>query len=142
VLRWSAAASACVALVAGAQTLDLRLPKASKDGVVSAIRTVDPTPRTAPAPAAGQVGSQSDVSPGIPVGAVVALSRDAAGDRTWKFGAAGTPDMQPYLAESAQEVLVKMDDGEARSFRPREPGRFRVGQRVSVREGELVPIGN
>jgi hypothetical protein len=34
-----------------------------------------------------------------------------------------------------------MDDGERRSFRPRDPGRFYVGQRVTVREGELVPLG-
>jgi hypothetical protein len=140
--RWLAAAGACLALGAIAQTLDLRLPAAAKNGVVTAIRTVDLAPRTAPATGGRQpVGSQSDLNPGIPVGAVVALSRDPSGERTWKYGAAGTPEMKPYLAESAQEVVVKMDDGETRSFRPPDPGRFRVGQRVTVREGGITPAG-
>ena len=59
----------------------------------------------------------------------------------WQFGAAGTPEMQPWLAEGGVEVIVTMDDGERRTFRPRDPARFHVGQRVSVREGELAPLG-
>jgi outer membrane lipoprotein SlyB len=50
--------------------------------------------------------------------------------------------MQPWLSEGGVEVVVTMDDGERRAFRPRDPGRFYAGQRVTVREGELVPLGN
>jgi hypothetical protein len=34
-----------------------------------------------------------------------------------------------------------MDDGERRTFRPRDASRFHVGQRVAVEAGELVPGG-
>ena len=47
--------------------------------------------------------------------------------------------MQPYLDKTAREVVVAMDDGERRVFRPRNASRFSVGQRVSVEAGELVP---
>jgi hypothetical protein len=50
--------------------------------------------------------------------------------------------MQPWLSESAHEVVVNMDDGERRTFRPRNPGRFHVGQRVTLRYGELEPLGD
>ena len=41
---------------------------------------------------------------------------------------ASGPEMQPWLSESAHEVVVNMDDGERRTFRPRNPERFHVGR--------------
>ena len=136
-MRPLVAAILCVAAAATAQTLDLRL-KPETEGVVSALRTVDMSSTTV-APQAPTPGSASDVSPGVPVGAVAALPLGKDSDKTWRFGAAGTPEMRPYLDKTAQEVVVTMNDGEKRVFRPRDASPFRVGQRVSVRGGELAP---
>jgi hypothetical protein len=137
-VRWLAAAILGTAAVAAGQALDLRY-KPTTEGTITAIRTVDMAVNAAPPPNAQNPGSPSDLSPGIPVGAVVVrpLGKDA--DKTWRFGAAGTPEMQPYLAQTAQEIVVTMDDGEKRAFRPADASRFHVGQRVSVRAGELAP---
>ncbi len=118
--------------------LDLRL-KPVTGGAVAAIRSVDVTATSLPSPSGATPGSPSDLSPGAPVGAVAVLPLGKDSDKTWRFGAAGTPEMQPYLDKTAQEVVVVMDDGERRTFRPRDASRFHVGQRVSVRAGELAP---
>jgi hypothetical protein len=144
-LRWLAAPAALVAAVASAQIekLDLRLPKVI-DGVVASIRQVNAGSETALAPRTGprQVGTQSALDQAPLVGAVVFMPTGPASPDQWQFGAAGTPDMQPWLAEGGVEVIVTMDDGERRTFRPRNAGRFYTGQRVTVREGELVPLGS
>jgi hypothetical protein len=140
-LRWLAAAIAAIAAGVAAQTrppLDLRL-KPVTEGAVTAIVTVDAAATNLPAPNSQNPGSPSDLSPGAPVGAVVVLPLGKDSDKTWRFGAVGTPEMQPYLDKTAREVVVTMDDGERRSFRPRDASRFHVGQRVRVRAGELVP---
>ena len=143
-LRWLAASIALIAAAATAQVdkLDLRLPKVT-DGVVASVRQVNSGSETALAPRSGprQVGTQSALDQAPLVGAVVFMPTGPASPDQWQFGAAGTPDMQPWLAEGGVEVIVTMDDGERRTFRPRNPGRFYVGQRVAVREGELVPLG-
>jgi len=139
-VRSLAAAMLAVAATVAAQGLDLRY-RAESGGTVTAIRTADAAATSLPPPAAQNPGSPSDVSPGIPVGAVAVLPLGKDVDKTWRFGAAGTPEMQPYLGRTAQEVVVAMDDGQKRVFRPRDPSRFRPGQRVSVRDGELVPAG-
>jgi hypothetical protein len=144
-LRWLAASIALVAAAATAQIdkLDLRLPKVT-DGVVASIRQVNSGSETALAPRSGprQVGTQSALDQAPLVGAVVFMPTGPASPDQWQFGAAGTSEMQPWLSEGGVEVIVTMDDGERRTFRPRDPGRFYVGQRVSVREGELVPLGS
>ena len=144
-LRWLAAPVALIAFAAWAQIdkLDLRLPKVS-DGVVASIRQVNTGSEAALAPRTGpsQIGTQSALDQPRLVGAVVFMPTGPAGPDQWQFGAAGTPEMQPWLAEGGREIIVTMDDGERRSFRPRDPGRFFVGQRVTVREGELVPLGS
>jgi len=140
VMRSLAAALLGLAAVAAAQTrapLDLRL-KPESGGTVAAIVTVDAGATALPSPK-GQPGSPSDLSPGAPVGAVAVLPLGKGSDKTWRFGAAGTPEMQPYLDKTAEEVVVTMDDGERRVFRPRDASRFHVGQRVRVSAGELVP---
>jgi hypothetical protein len=144
-LRWLAAWVAFIAAGAAAQVekLDLRLPKVT-DGVVASVRQVNSGSETALAPRSGprQVGTQSALDQAPLVGAVVFMQTGPASPDQWQFGAAGTPDMQPWLAEGGVEVIVTMDDGERRTFRPRNPGRFSTGQRVTVREGELVPLGS
>ncbi len=130
-----------IAAATAAQTrppLDLRL-KPVTGGAITAIRTVDLSATNVPVAGAAAPGSPSDLSPGAPVGAVAVLPLGKDSDKTWRFGAAGTPEMQPYLGKTAQEVVVTMDDGERRVFRPRDASRFRVGQRVGVEAGELVP---
>jgi hypothetical protein len=145
-LRWLAACTAGIALVASAQNapLDLRLPPKVSDGTVATMRQVNSGSETALAPRSGprQVGTQSALDQGPLVGAVVYMPVGPGSPDTWNFGAAGTPEMQPWLSESAHEVVVAMDDGERRSFRPGNAGRFRVGQRVTVRYGELEPLAD
>ena len=140
-LCWLATAIAGIALSVAAQTqppLDLRL-KPVTEGAVTAIVTVDAAATNLPAPNSQNPGSPSDLSPGAPVGAVVVLPLGKDSDKTWRFGAVGTPEMQPYLDKTAREVVVTMDDGARRTFRPRDASRFHIGQRVSVSAGELVP---
>jgi hypothetical protein len=131
-LLWLAAAQA--------QPLDLRIQPVN-GGTVTAIREVGATPKDVPKTAGTQaVGVPSDIEQKPPVGAVVYLPLGPQSDKNWRFGAAGTPEMQAQLAQSSHEVVVTMDDGERRVFRPRDPARFRVGQRVSVRAGEVEPL--
>ena len=143
-LRWLAVPVAFIGAGAVAQVdkLDLRLPKVT-DGIVASIRQVNSGSETALAPRSGprQVGTQSALDQAPLVGAVVFMPTGPASPDQWQFGAAGTPEMQPWLAEGGVEVIVTMADGERRTFRPPNPGRFVVGQRVTVREGELVPTG-
>jgi hypothetical protein len=126
--------------VAPAQSLDLRLQPVI-GGTVTAIREVGATPQDVPR-AAGtqQVGVPSDIERKLPVGAVVYLPLGPQSDKNWRFGAAGTPEMQAQLAQSTHEIVVTMDDGERRVFRPHDARRFSVGQRVSVRAGQVEPL--
>ena len=122
----------------GHPPLDLSLPKVS-EGVVVSIREAHvhgeiPAPRATP-----PAGTPSDIEHAPPVGAVVYLPFGGTGDKTWRFGAAGTPEMQARLAQTAYEVIVDMEDGERRTFAVRDPGAFRPGERVVVRAGELQP---
>lgn len=144
-LRWLAASIALVAAAAAAQIekLDLRLPQVS-NGIVAALRQVASGSETALAPRSGprQVGTQSALDQAPVVGAVVFMQTGPASPDQWQFGAVGTSEMQPWLSDGGVEVIVTMDDSERRSFRPRDPGRFYAGQRVTVRDGELLPLGS
>ena len=127
--------------VAQAQNLDLRIPPVTLGNVVS-IREMGATPkRAAPQSGTQSVGVPTDIEQTPPVGAVIYLPLGPQSDKNWRFGAAGTPEMQAQFARSSYEVTVAMDDGERRVFRPREAARFSVGQRVSVRAGEIEPLG-
>jgi hypothetical protein len=114
------------------------------EGVVHSIREIHVGgARPDPQASASQqpVGLPSDLDQGPLVGAVASRSFGRQpGEPKWKFGAAGTPEMQARMAQNGYEVVVTMDDGEKRVFRPRDPARFGIGQRVSVRAGELEPI--
>ncbi len=144
-----AAALLCLAALATAQTgrpLDLTLRPVT-DGIVVSLREGHAGPGSAaPRTPAQPVGAPSDLEQAPPVGAVVYLpfagaSGGTSSEKGWRYGAAGTPEMQARFAQSTYEVIVDMQDGERRSFQPRDPGRFHVGQRVSVRSGELEPAG-
>ena len=138
----------CLAAGAMAQAgrpLDLTL-RPVNEGVVVSIREVHAgSESAAPRTPAQPVGASSGVEQSPPVGAVVYLpfagASGGGANEGWRFGAAGTPDMQERFAQTGYEIIVDMQDGERRTFRPRDPGRFRVGQRVSVRSGELEPAG-
>ena len=137
-LLWAATASA--------QQLDLRVVPVTQ-GVVQSVREVHAKTQSAAPKGSGpqQVGAPSDIEESIPVGAVVSRSFGAGtpkSEHKWQFGAAGTPEMQEQLSRMRYEVIVAMTDGERRAFRVADPSPYRPGQRVSVRAGELEPIGN
>ena len=126
---------------AQAQQLDLRLVPVT-EGVVASIREVNLRPERVPPPmSTGQVGAPSDIEDRPPVGAVMYRPiGPVSGDKSWKFGAAGTPEMQATLGQTGYDVEVTMQDGERRVFRTPDAARFRIGQRVSVRSGQLEPL--
>jgi len=142
-MRWLLALWTCAA---AAQQLDLRVVPVT-EGVVHSIREMHSSPKpAAPKGAVPQsVGAPSDLEEAIPVGAVVSRSFGAGTPTTehkWRFGAAGTPEMQERLAQTGYEVVVAMADGEKRAFRVDDSSRYRIGQRVSVRAGEVQPLEN
>ena len=128
------------AATAGGQPLDLRIVPVSQ-GVVQSIREVGAPARPAPQGALPtSVGLQGGVEDTPPVGAVVSRSFGSGSNtEKWRFGAAGTPEMQADLARTRFEVVVQMDDGERRTFAVPDISGLRPGQRVSVRSGELQP---
>jgi len=141
---WLAAAAAVA--VAQSPSLDLRL-KAVTEGTVASVREVGSAPKKAPPPAgAQQVGTPTDIEETPPVGAVLYLpfggSSGPKGDKKWRVGAAGTPEMQAELGKTTYEVAVVMDDGERRVFRLPDGSRFKAGHRVTVRSGALEPLGS
>jgi outer membrane lipoprotein SlyB len=87
------------------------------------------------------VGAQPGTEDWRLVGAVAYLPLGAAKSNDgWRFGAAGTPEMQAQFGESSYEITVLMDSGERRTIQRRDGSRFQVGQRVRVRSGELEPM--
>jgi outer membrane lipoprotein SlyB len=85
------------------------------------------------------IGSQPGTDDWRVVGAVAVLplGGGAKTDDGWRVGAVGTPEMQAQLGESSYEITVLMDSGERRSILRRDGSRFRVGERVTLRSGEL-----
>jgi len=126
---------ACWALAAQAQTCTV----CGEVRAVREISTAKPAPASTPrAPAAPSTVPALDADP--LVGAVVRFEfYDRRNPEGWHLGAAGTPEMQSRLGETTYEVTVVMDGGESRTLRRRDGYRFRVGQRVALRAGELEP---
>ena len=85
-------------------------------------------------------GSAQGLDTGPVVGTVAQFHFGGASPGTWTFGAAGTPEMQTRLGQSSYEIVVAMDIGESRTVRRSDVHRFRVGQRVALRGGELEPM--
>ena len=123
----------------GKKPLDLTY-RAETKGAVIATREVYAAGK-GPTPAGAQASSAtgSSLDTGLPVGAVAYWNFGPGAGDGMQVGAVGRGDMQHWLTDHATEVVVKMDGGETRTFRPANPERFRVGQRVSVRSGELAP---
>jgi outer membrane lipoprotein SlyB len=135
--------------------LDLRIPKTEAPptagatcptcGEIRSIREVNVgrTQALRSANLAEQTGSQSPVNDeGRLVGAVIylPLGGGTKSDEGWRFGAAGTPEMQARLNDNSYEITVLMDSGERRTIQRRDGSRFQVGQRVTLRSGELEPM--
>jgi hypothetical protein len=109
-------------------------------GEVRSIREINESaaavqPRT-PTP----VGTSSGLDTDPVVGTVAQFRFDGGRGEGWTFGAAGTPEMQARLGQTTYEVTVAMDVGESRTVRTREAHRYRIGQRVALRGGELEPM--
>jgi hypothetical protein len=85
-------------------------------------------------------GSPSGLDTGPVVGTVAQFRFDRGRAEGWSFGAAGTPEMQARLGQNRYEIVVAMDIGETRTVRRDDAQRFRVGQRVALRGGELEPM--
>ena len=123
----------CAALSAWAQTCQVC-------GEIRAIREVSaPRAVVSPAPERGTVGTPSDLDTG-PVVGTVAQFQWGKGEGNWRFGAAGTPQMQDRLGKTYYEVVVAMDSGDKRTLQRRDVSRFYIGQRVALRSGEIEPM--
>ena len=86
------------------------------------------------------VGTRSGLDTPPVVGTVAQFHFGAEKSERWSFGAAGTPEMQTRLGEILYELTVVMDSGERHTLQRRDGNRFRVGQRVALRSGELEPM--
>jgi hypothetical protein len=152
--RFAAAAAAVLVGAAWAQSdkpLDLRLPPPEQPpagsvckacGEIRSIREVHlgrprPTQQGLPSET---LGSQPGSDDWRVVGTVAYLPLGGAKDEGWRVGAVGTPEMQGQFGESSYEIIVAMDSGERRSIQRRDGARFRVGERVTLRSGELEPL--
>jgi hypothetical protein len=143
VLRSLLFAVAAFSVAATAQTrkpLDLQY-RAETKGTVLAIRDVYATGK-GPTPAGAQASSatESSLDTGMPVGAVAYWNFGPGSGEGMRVGAVGRGDMQNWLTDHAKEVVVRMDDGETRRFRPEHPERFQLNERVTVRAGLLEPL--
>jgi outer membrane lipoprotein SlyB len=83
------------------------------------------------------IGSQPGTETWRVVGTVAYLPLGGRSDEGWRVGAVGTPEMQSQLGETSYEITVAMDSGERRTIQRRDGLRFQVGQRVTLRSGEL-----
>jgi hypothetical protein len=130
-MRAAVALLAFVALAALAQTCLVC-------GEVRSIREV--YERDSDSPARATPGSPSGLDTGPVVGTVAQFRFDRGRAEGWSFGASGTPEMQERLGATTYEVTVAMDIGETRTLRRQDAHRFRIGQRVALRGGDLEPM--
>jgi len=154
--RFAAAAAATLVGAAWAQPdkpLDLRLPPPDSPsaagsvcracGEILSIREVHVGRPLQPqaGPATETIGSQPGTDDWRVVGTVAYLPLGAGSkDEPWRVGAVGTPEMQAQIGESSYEINVRMDSGERRWLLRRDGSRFRAGQRVTLRSGEIEPL--
>jgi outer membrane lipoprotein SlyB len=156
VRTWLAPRAAFLGLLLGAaawaqssKPLDLRVPREAPPagaalcnvcGEIRSIREIH-VGRRAPAqsgPPVEQIGSQPGSDDWRVVGTVAVLPFGGAkSEEGWRVGAVGTPEMQSQLGETSYEITVAMDTGERRSVQRRDGLRFQIGQRVTLRSGEL-----
>src|SRR5262245_26407470 len=132
-MRWSPAFLAAVVLTAWGQTCQVC-------GEVRGIREINLGSSEAEARTPAAVGTASGLDTPPVVGTVAEFRFDRGRAEGWSFGAAGTPEMQTRLGQTTYEITVAMDIGERRVLRRSDGNRFRVGQRVALRGGELEPM--
>jgi len=150
-MRWLAAALACLAVAAQAQSIripDLREPPRAtvkpgepceRCGTVRSIREVQ-VRRPVNVPQAFQTDPMSQgPSPPVLVGAVVALPLGDSKDKPF-VGGVGTPEMRERFTETTYEIVVRLDDGGFTLVQRADGASFRVGDRVRVRGIELELI--
>jgi len=80
------------------------------------------------------------LSGGSPVAWVAGSSYQPG--RGWKkgyVGAVGSPEMREAMTERTYEVIVKLDNGKYQLFREDQPQGWRIGDRVRIVMGKLVP---
>jgi len=132
----------CASAAAVAQPLDSRVAPVS-EGTVQAIRQVhlNPQPVARQSALPHPVGVPTDIEEPAPVGAVAARPIGVPGsERKWRIGTPSSAEMEDRSARTGYELVVRMDDGEQRTFPMHDPSRFRPGQRVRVRAGEIEPL--
>jgi outer membrane lipoprotein SlyB len=72
------------------------------------------------------------------VGAVIVVPFGGSSAATTPFvGGVGTPEMQQRFGEISYQVVVRMDDGDTRVLERRDGGRYSIGDRVRLVEGQL-----
>jgi len=72
------------------------------------------------------------------VGAVIVVPFGGSSAATTPFvGGVGTPEMQQRFGEISYQVVVRMDDGATRVLERRDGGRYSVGDRVRLADGQL-----
>jgi len=72
------------------------------------------------------------------VGAVIVVPFGGSSAATTPFvGGVGTPEMQQRFGEISYQVVVRMDDGTTRVLERRDGGRYSIGDRVRLAEGQL-----
>jgi len=130
--------------------LDLRLPPPEAPsaggsvckacGEIRSIREIH-VGRTAPlqnAAPGDAIGSRPGTDDWRVVGVVAYVPIGGGTDNeAGRVGAVGTPEMQAKFGETSYEINVAMDSGERRSLQRRDGLRFHVGQRVTLRTGEI-----
>jgi outer membrane lipoprotein SlyB len=130
--------------------LDLRLPPPDAPsasgsvckacGEIRSIREIHvgrnvPVPNAAPG---DSIGSRPGTDDWRVVGTVAYVPiGSGTSNEGWRVGAVGTPEMQSQFGETSYEITVAMDSGERRSVQRRDGLRFQVGQRVTLRTGEI-----
>jgi outer membrane lipoprotein SlyB len=155
--RLAAAAAAALVGTAWAQSdkpLDLRLPPPDAAsttssvcklcGEIRSIREVHigTTRSTGASASSDYIGSKPGTDEWRVVGTVayLPLGEGTKSDEKWRIGAVGTPEMQAQIGESSYEITVQMDSGERRVIQRRDGSRFQIGQRVTLRSGQIEPM--
>jgi outer membrane lipoprotein SlyB len=149
--EWEKAAALLVLLSgaawAQAQIPDSRFPGINMDtskggvlcnvcGEIRSIREVYVGTPLAPA----TLGGGSEFAPGANwrvVGNVLSLPIGPGSDERPRVGSAGTPEMNARFAEGSYEISILMDNGERRTVQRRDGSQFQVGDRVTMRAGDL-----
>jgi hypothetical protein len=115
----------------------IKLDVPSKDALCNVCGEVRSVREIHLGPAAGSATPDPSSGQLQVVGNVLSLPFGPGTDNSPRVGAAGTPEMNARFAESSFEIAVLMDTGERRTVERRDGRKFQVGDRVTMRSGEL-----